>query len=95
LNTCLSNRKLKWIIEQGYVEGWEDPRFPTVQGIMRRGMTVMALSKFMLENGASKRTVNMEWDKIWATNKDIIDPVVPRYSAVVEKAIVKLTNGPE
>ena len=49
LNTCLSKRKLKWIIEQGYVEGWEDPRFPTVQGIMRRGMTVMALSKFMLE----------------------------------------------
>ena len=58
-------------------------------------MTVMSLSKFMLENGASKRTVNMEWDKIWATNKDIIDPVVPRYSAIVEKALVKLTNGPE
>lgn len=95
MNTCLSKRKLKWIIEQGYVEGWEDPRFPTVQGIMRRGMTVLALTKFMLENGASKRTVNMEWDKIWATNKDVIDPVVPRYSAIVEKSLVKLTNGPE
>lgn len=58
-------------------------------------MTVMALTKFMLENGASKKTVNMEWDKIWAFNKDIIDPVVPRYTAIVDKVLVKLTNGPD
>jgi len=58
-------------------------------------MTVDALSKFMLENGASKKTVNMEWDKIWALNKDVIDPVVPRYTAIVDKALVELTNGPD
>ena len=57
-------------------------------------MTVLCLTKFMLENGASKRTVNMEWDKIWATNKDIIDPIVPRYSAIVDKVIVKISNVP-
>lgn len=52
----------------------------------------MCLTKFMLENGASKRTVNMEWDKIWATNKDIIDPIVPRYSAIVDKVLIKILN---
>jgi glutamyl-tRNA synthetase len=96
VRTCLSKRKLKWIIEQGYVDGWEDPRFPTVQGIMRHGLTSMALTKFMLENGASRKTVNMEWDKIWAVNKDVIDPVAPRYTAIGQKtkAEVTLTNGP-
>ena len=96
VSTCLSKRKLKWIIEQGFVDGWEDPRFPTVQGIMRHGMTPMALTKFMLENGASRKTVNMEWDKIWAVNKDIIDPVVPRYFAIslANRAEITLTNGP-
>lgn len=97
VSTCLSKRKLKWIIEEGYVDGWEDPRFPTVQGIMRHGMTPLALTKFMLENGASRKTVNMEWDKIWAVNKDIIDPFVPRYTAIASasKALIVLTNGPK
>jgi glutamyl-tRNA synthetase len=47
--TCLSKRKLKWYVENGHVSGWDDPRFPTVQGIMRRGMSVTALKDFMLE----------------------------------------------
>lgn len=59
-------------------------------------MEVEALTKFMLENGASRKTVNMEWDKIWAINKDIIDPVVPRYSAIGKdtSAMIILSNGP-
>lgn len=68
-STVLSKRKLKWFVEENHVEGWNDPRFPTVQGIMRRGMTVAALSSFMLEQGASRNTNMMEWDKIWAINK--------------------------
>jgi len=69
-STVLSKRKLKWFVEEGHVEGWNDPRFPTVQGIMRRGMTVAALSSFMLEQGASKNTNMMEWAKSGpSTNK--------------------------
>lgn len=96
-STLLSKRKLKWFVDEGHVEGWNDPRFPTVQGIMRRGMTVNALKEFMLEQGPSRNTNLMEWDKIWALNKGVIDPVVPRYSAISKATASKLIveNGPE
>jgi glutamyl-tRNA synthetase len=81
--TLLSKRKLAWFADNGHVEGWFDPRFPTVQGILRRGMTVPALREFILEQGASKRVCDMEWDKFWATNKQHIDPVAHRFTAIV------------
>ena len=49
VSTVLSKRKLKWFVEEKLVDGWTDPRFPTVQGIMRRGMTVESLKQFMLD----------------------------------------------
>jgi len=96
VSTILSKRSLKWFVEEGIADGWEDPRFPTVQGIMRRGMTPEALKRFMLEQGPSKNTNLMEWDKIWAINKDVIDPTVFRYTAIRKDTSVKLnlTNGP-
>lgn len=60
-------------------------------------MTPPALVKFMLEQGASKNTNLMEWDKIWAYNKDIIDPNAPRYTAIVKETSAKIIidNVPE
>ena len=87
IHTVLSKRKLKWFVEKGFVDGWSDPRFPTIQAVMRRGMTVDALQEFVLTQGASKNANLMEWDKIWAINKAKIDPVVPRLAAVDATAI--------
>jgi len=94
--TILSKRKLAWFVENGIVDGWNDPRFPTVQGIMRRGMTVEGLQDFVLTQGMSKATNMMEWDKIWAINKQKIDLIVPRYVAVAaDAALLRLENGPK
>lgn len=89
--TLLSKRKLLWFVEKGLVDGWDDPRFPTVQGIVRRGLKIEALIQFILEQGASKNLNLMEWDKLWTINKKIIDPVCPRHTAVIEEKRVLLT----
>ncbi|EXC31017.1 putative glutamate--tRNA ligase [Morus notabilis] len=95
--TLLSKRKLLWFVQNGKVDGWDDPRFPTVQGIVRRGLKIEALIQFILEQGASKNLNLMEWDKLWTINKKIIDPVCPRHTAVIEDrcVLLTLTNGPE
>ncbi|KAG5332324.1 SYEP ligase, partial [Acromyrmex heyeri] len=81
-HTVLSKRKLTWFVNEGLVDGWDDPRFPTVRGILRRGMTVEGLKQFIIAQGSSKSVVFMEWDKIWAFNKKVIDPVAIRYTAL-------------
>ncbi|KAL5720847.1 glutamate--tRNA ligase [Ranunculus cassubicifolius] len=95
--TLLSKRKLLWFVDNGHVDGWDDPRFPTVQGIVRRGLKIEALIQFILEQGASKNLNLMEWDKLWTINKKIIDPVCPRHTAVIQERRVPLTleDGPQ
>uniref|UniRef100_A0A7N0U843 glutamate--tRNA ligase n=1 Tax=Kalanchoe fedtschenkoi TaxID=63787 RepID=A0A7N0U843_KALFE len=95
--TLLSKRKLLWFVENGKVDGWDDARFPTVQGIVRRGLKIEALIQFILEMGASKNLNLMEWDKLWTINKKIIDPVCPRHTAVISerKVLLTLTDGPD
>ncbi|KAH8417636.1 hypothetical protein KR222_003170 [Zaprionus bogoriensis] len=93
-NTVLSKRKLTWFVDSGLVDGWDDPRFPTVRGIIRRGMTVEGLKEFIIAQGSSKSVVFMNWDKIWAFNKKVIDPVAPRYTALEQdKRIVVNVAG--
>eukprot|EP00877_Chromochloris_zofingiensis_P010541 jgi/Chrzof1/5740/Cz16g14040.t1_GTS2[v5.2] len=95
--TLLSKRKLTWFVETKRVDGWNDPRMPTVQGIIRRGMQIEALKQFIIGQGASRNVTFQEWDKIWTINKKIIDPVCPRHTAieVTDKVPVALEGAPD
>lgn len=97
VRTLLSKRKLQWFVDKGYVSNWDDPRFPTVRGVRRRGMTVEGLKNFIISQGPSKNIINLDWSIIWAANKKIIDPIAPRHTALASKDLVPVTivDGPE
>lgn len=96
IRAFLSKRKLTKVVDTGVVTGWDDPRMPTVRGILRRGLTVPTLREFMLKQGPSRNAVTMDWTILWAMNKKAIDAVAPRHIAVETKQLVVATirGGP-
>ncbi|KAJ1657491.1 glutamate--tRNA ligase [Dispira simplex] len=91
VHTLLSKRKLQALVDAGVVAGWDDPRFPTVRGIRRRGLTIEALKQYIIMQGASQNILMLEWDKLWAINKKVIDPVAPRHTAIPKGKLCQLT----
>jgi bifunctional glutamyl/prolyl-tRNA synthetase len=89
-HTVLSKRKLTYFVEEGFVDGWDDPRMPTVRGVTRRGMTVEGLKEFIMAQGSSRSVVTMEWDKIWSFNKKVIDPIAPRHFGLSKLGLTKV-----
>uniref|UniRef100_A0A5S6QQU9 Uncharacterized protein n=1 Tax=Trichuris muris TaxID=70415 RepID=A0A5S6QQU9_TRIMR len=90
MNTVMSKRKLTWLVTEGIVEDWSDPRLPTVRGVLRRGMTVEGLKQFIVAQGSSKAVVMMDWNKLWAFNRKVIDPVAPRFIALLKENLVPM-----
>lgn len=97
VNTVLSKRKLTWFVENGHVTGWDDPRFPTVRGVVRRGVNIAALRRFVYLQGASRNLVNMDWTAFWSESKKEIDKAAKRFMAIDKEDHVKLTviNAPQ
>ncbi|KFK44479.1 hypothetical protein AALP_AA1G261600 [Arabis alpina] len=93
-NRVLMEMELKeiMIIEfNGLVDGWDDPRYPTVQGVVRRGLKPEALYRFISEQDAPKRSTLMSWVKLWNINKKLIDPMVRRHKTYKGAGVKEIT----
>ncbi|QKF94126.1 glutamyl-tRNA synthetase [Fadolivirus algeromassiliense] len=80
--SVMGKRKIKELINNNVIAGWDDPRLLTIRGLFNRGMHVDALRQFVATLGFSKNTNNMTEDKLWITNKKLIDKIATRYSCV-------------
>lgn len=88
-NTILSKRNLKEIISTNKLT-WDDPRIPTLKGIIRKGLNVEALKEYILMQGVAQKTSIFSWDKLWSINKKVIDDLSGRYFCIEEENLVEL-----
>ncbi|MBR4695918.1 MAG: glutamine--tRNA ligase/YqeY domain fusion protein [Selenomonadaceae bacterium] len=94
-NTVTSKRKLRQLVEEGYVRGWDDPRMPTICGLRRRGYTPDSLRKFCEEIGVAKGNSLVDVAMLEHCVRDDLNENADRVMAVLRPLKVVLTNYPE
>ncbi|MFP7723486.1 glutamine--tRNA ligase/YqeY domain fusion protein [Lysobacter sp. A3-1-A15] len=90
--TVMSKRKLMALVQAGLVDGWDDPRMPTLQGIRRRGYTPASLRLFADRLGVSKQNSLIDYAVLEGCLREDLDARAPRRMAVVEPLKFTLTN---
>ncbi|MCQ6281489.1 glutamine--tRNA ligase/YqeY domain fusion protein [Bacillus sp. EB600] len=94
-NTVMSKRKLKQLVEEGYVDGWDDPRMPTLSGMRRKGYTPESIREFVRETGVSKGSGVVDSQMLDHFVREDLKLKAPRTMAVIKPLKVVITNYPE
>ena len=94
-NTVTSKRKLRQLVEEGYVAGWDDPRMPTISGLRRRGYTPAALRNFCSAVGVAKANSLVDVAMLEHCIRDDLNNNADRIMAVLHPLKVVITNYPE
>ena len=90
-----SKRKLRQLVEEGYVRGWDDPRMPTISGMRRRGYPPAAVRAFCEEIGVAKSNSTVDNAMLEHSVRDELNRNAPRIMAVLRPLKLVLTNYPE
>jgi glutaminyl-tRNA synthetase len=90
--TVMSKRKLMALVDEGLVDGWDDPRMPSLQGVRRRGYTPGALKLFVSRLGLSKQNSLIDFSVLENTLREDLDAHAPRRMAVLAPLKFVLTN---
>ena len=88
--TPVQKRLLRPLVEKGYVEGWDDPRMPTIEGIKRRGIIPQAILRFTQEVGYTKSEHEYDWSLLFAINRKLLDPTAKRLFFVPEPTVLNV-----
>lgn len=94
-NTVMSKRKLRELVEKGFVSGWDDPRMPTLCGLRRRGYTPKAIRSFIDQIGVSKVNSIVEYSFLEHCLRDDLNETAQRVMCVIHPIKLVLTNYPE
>ncbi len=94
-HTVLSKRRLIQLVNEGYVNGWDDPRMPTISGLRRRGYTPEAVRDFCDRVGVAKRDNMVDIALLEHTLRDDLNKRSPRVMAVLDPLKVVIENYPE
>jgi len=92
--TVVSKRKLTQLVDEGYVEDWDDPRMPTIAGLRRRGYTPAAMREFSDRIGVTKADNSVEMGMLEACIREDLDRNAPRAMAVLQPVKVVIENYP-
>jgi len=93
--TVMSKRKLLRLVNEGHVEGWDDPRMPTIAGLRRRGITPEAIRTFCDMIGVAKADNRVDMGKLEFAVRDHLNRTVPRVMGVLKPLRLSITNYPE
>ena len=93
--TVMSKRKLTELVAEGYVEGWDDPRMPTIAGLRRRGYTPASIRDFADRIGISKSENTVEMGVLENSIREDLNAHAPRRMVVLHPLKVMITNYPE
>jgi len=93
--TVMSKRKLKQLIEEGHVQGWDDPRLPTLAGMRRRGYTPASIREFCRRIGITKSEGTVELALLESCIREDLDRSAPRAMVVIDPLKIEITNFPE
>ena len=94
-HTVMSKRKLRRLVEEGFVDGWTDPRMPTLSAMRRRGYPAKAIREFIDTIGVAKSDSFVEVELLEHIVRDQLNESAKRRMAVLEPLKVVLTNYPE
>ena len=93
--TVMSKRKLKQLVEEKLVDGWDDPRLPTIAGLRRRGYTPSSIREFCRRIGVTKSDNNVELAVLQSCVRDELEEVAPRVMGVLRPLKLVIENYPE
>ncbi|MFP1748022.1 glutamine--tRNA ligase [Lonsdalea quercina] len=93
--TVMSKRKLNQLVTENVVEGWDDPRMPTISGLRRRGYTAASIREFCRRIGVTKQDNTVEMASLESCIRDDLNENAPRAMAVLDPVKVIIENLPE